>query len=134
MSNLPATLQLIKDKLGSGDDQFVNSIFGQFMSVKSVVFCDGFIYHMLLHKLECDDTNVMEFEFNSVGPMFDRKAFTMMTGLNCGKFPPSSEVNNLSYDLWTKYFGDFGPMMQGDFIKAFEDLDFNDSTPEEIKK
>ena len=76
----------------------------------------------------------MEFEFNSVGARFDRKAFAMVTGLKCGKFSPALEWNNLSYKLWTKYFGDFSPMMQGDFIKAFEDLDFNDSTPEEIKK
>ena len=72
MSNLPSTLQLIKDKLGSGHDQFVNSIFGEFTSVKSVVFCSGFIHHMLLHQLECDDTSVIEFDFNSVGARFDR--------------------------------------------------------------
>ena len=44
MSNLSGTLQLIKDKLGSGNDQFANSVFGQFMSVKSMVFCGGFIH------------------------------------------------------------------------------------------
>ena len=133
MSNLPATLQLIKDKLGKGHDLFVKSIFGEFTNVKSVVFCDGFIHHMLLHQLECDDTSVMEFDFNGVGARFDRKAFAMITGLNCGKFPSSSELNNLSYDLWNKYFGDEGPMTQYDFARAFEDLDFDESNDEEIK-
>ena len=79
MSNLVATLQLIKDKLGKGHDLFVKSIFCQFTNVKSVVFCDGFIHHMLLRQLECDDTSVMEFNFNGVGARFDRKAFAMIT-------------------------------------------------------
>ena len=79
MSNLLATLQLIKDKLGKGHDLFIKSIVGEFMNVKSVVFCDRFIHHMLLRQLECDDTSVMEFDFNGVRARFDRKAFAMIT-------------------------------------------------------
>ncbi|KAF3444969.1 hypothetical protein FNV43_RR14662 [Rhamnella rubrinervis] len=41
----------------------------------------------LLHQVECEDKNVMEFEFNGTGARFDRKCFAMITGLNCGKFP-----------------------------------------------
>ena len=100
---------------------------------KSVVFCSGFINHMLLRQLKCDDTSVMEFDFNGVGARFDRKAFAMITGLNCGKFSSSSELNNLSYDLWNKYFGNEGPMTQYDFTRAFEDLDFNDNNSQKIK-
>ena len=99
LSNLAATLQLIKDKLGKGHNLFVKSVFGEFMNVKSVVFCGGFVHHVLLRQLECDDTSVMEFDFNGVGARFDRKAFAMVTELNCGKFPFTSELNNLSYDL-----------------------------------
>ena len=51
---------------------------------------------MLLRQLECDDTSVMEFDFNGVGARFDRKTFPMVTELNCGKFPSASELNNLS--------------------------------------
>ena len=79
MSNLATTLQLIKDKLGKGHDLFVKSIFGEFMNVKSMVFYGGFIHHMLLRQLECDDTSVMEFDFNDIGVRFDRKAFAMIT-------------------------------------------------------
>ena len=42
-------------------------------------------------------------------------------------------MNNLSYKLWNKYFGDSGPMTQYDFARAFEDLDFNDSNSQKIK-
>ena len=79
MSNLLSILKVIKDKLGNGEDQFANSVFRQFTSVKSVVFCCEFIHHMLLCQLECNDTNVMEFEFKVVGARFDRKTFAMVT-------------------------------------------------------
>ncbi|KAF3448820.1 hypothetical protein FNV43_RR09533 [Rhamnella rubrinervis] len=46
-----------------------------------------------------DDPHVIKFEFNGVGARFDRKAFVMITGLNCGKFPKESEMRNLSYNL-----------------------------------
>ena len=51
------------------------------------MFCGGFIHHILLHQLECDDTSVMEFDLNDVGARFDRKAFAIVTGLSYGKFP-----------------------------------------------
>ena len=71
-----------------------------------MVFCGGFVHHMMLHQLEFNDTSVMEFDFNGVGARFDRKTFAIVTGLNCDKFSSSSELNNLSYELWNKYFGD----------------------------
>ncbi|KAF3449299.1 hypothetical protein FNV43_RR10027 [Rhamnella rubrinervis] len=76
--------------------------------------------------VECDDKYVMEFDFNGIGARFDRKCFAMITGLNCGKFPHNSELDHLSYDLWTKFFSKRGPMTQGEFSKAFEDLDFDE--------
>ncbi|KAF3438454.1 hypothetical protein FNV43_RR21216 [Rhamnella rubrinervis] len=48
----------------------------------------------------------------------------MITGLNCDKFPHDSELDHLPYDLWTKFFGKRGPMTQGKFSKAFQDLNF----------
>ena len=57
----------------------------------------------------------------------------MVTGLNCGKFPSASKLNNLSYELWNKYFGGSGPMTQYDFARAFKDVDFNDSNSQKIK-
>ena len=57
----------------------------------------------------------------------------MVTGLNCGKFRSASELNNLSYELWNKYFGDSCPMTQYDFPRVFKDLDFNEINSQEIK-
>ncbi|KAF3452133.1 hypothetical protein FNV43_RR08230 [Rhamnella rubrinervis] len=91
-----------------------------------VQFCGGFIYHLLLHQVECKDKYVMEFDFNGIGARFDRKCFTMRMGLNYGKFPHDTELEHLPYDLWTKFFGKRGPMTQGEFSKTFEDLDFDE--------
>ncbi|KAF3433522.1 hypothetical protein FNV43_RR24624 [Rhamnella rubrinervis] len=49
--------------------------------------------------------SVLKFKLNGVDGRFDRKAFLMIMGLNCGKFPPEVKMKNLSYNLWTKYFG-----------------------------
>ena len=66
--------------------KFTESCFGYFMQMKTVVFCGRFIHHLLLYQVESEHKSVMEFEFNGVGARFDRKAFSMVTGLNCGKF------------------------------------------------
>ncbi|KAF3438943.1 hypothetical protein FNV43_RR17218 [Rhamnella rubrinervis] len=72
----------------------------------------------------------MEFDFHGIGARFDRKSLAMITGLNCGKFSNKKELEHLPYDLWVKYFSDTGPMSQSDFIKAFEDLEFDESDEE----
>ncbi|KAF3454486.1 hypothetical protein FNV43_RR04933 [Rhamnella rubrinervis] len=106
-------------------DKLLASWIGKFLKSR-LLFCGGFIHHLLLHQVECDDKYVMEFDFNGIGARFDRKCFAMITGLNCGKFPHGSELDHLPYDLWTKFFGKRGPMTQGEFSKAFEDLDFDE--------
>ncbi|KAF3451298.1 hypothetical protein FNV43_RR07393 [Rhamnella rubrinervis] len=63
---------------------------------------------------------------------FDRKAFSMITGLNYGKLTPSSKMRNLSYDLWTKYFGHSGLITQVEFTKAFETIEFKYENKKEI--
>ena len=54
-------------------------------------------------------------------------------GLNCGKFQKESELTNWLYDLWEKYFGTEGSMVQSEFVKAFEDLEFNNESNKEIE-
>ncbi|KAF3431779.1 hypothetical protein FNV43_RR26515 [Rhamnella rubrinervis] len=126
-SNLDRAIDVIKNKLSKGMDNLLASWIGKFFEIKTVHFCGGFIHHLLLHQVECEDKNVMEFEFNSTGARFDRKCFAIITGLNCGKFPRDSELEHLPYDLWTKFFGKCGLMTQGEFSKAFEDLDFDEN-------
>ncbi|KAF3431827.1 hypothetical protein FNV43_RR26563 [Rhamnella rubrinervis] len=98
--------------------------------IADLQFCGGFIHLLLLNQVECDDTNVMEFDFHSIGVRFDRKSFAMITRLNCGKFSNKKELEHLPYDLWVQYFDDTEPMSQNDFIKTFEDLDFDESDEE----
>ncbi|KAF3455268.1 hypothetical protein FNV43_RR05716 [Rhamnella rubrinervis] len=129
-SNITFALDVIKNKLSKGMDKLKDSFVGKFLELKTVQFCGGFIHLLLLNQVECDDTNVMEFDFHGIGARFDKKSFAMITGLNCGKFPNEKELEHLPYDLWVKYFGDTGPMSQSDFIKAFEDLDFDESDEE----
>ncbi|KAF3440206.1 hypothetical protein FNV43_RR18489 [Rhamnella rubrinervis] len=129
-SNITFTLDVIKNKLSKGMDKLKDSFVGKFLELKTVQFCGGFIHLLLLNQVECDDTNVMEFDFHGIGARFDRRSFAMITGLNCGKFPNEKELEHLLYDLWVKYSGDNGPMSQSDFIKAFEDLDFDESDEE----
>ncbi|KAF3449581.1 hypothetical protein FNV43_RR10310 [Rhamnella rubrinervis] len=105
ISNLQVAPKVIYDKLQKGIDQFEASIFGDFTRMKTVQFCGGFVHHLLLRQLYNDDSHMIEFEFNGIGARFDRRAFVMFIRLNCGKFPKESEMRNLSYSLWTKYFG-----------------------------
>ncbi|KAF3439360.1 hypothetical protein FNV43_RR17637 [Rhamnella rubrinervis] len=132
ISNLQVALKVIYNKLQKGIDQFEASIFGDFTRMKTVQFCGGFVHHLLLRQLYNDDPHVIEFEFNGVGARFDRKAFAMFTGLNCGKFPKETEMRNLSYSLWTKYFGESGPMTQTEFGQAFKDIEFKYDNDQEI--
>ncbi|KAF3453888.1 hypothetical protein FNV43_RR04329 [Rhamnella rubrinervis] len=125
-SNLDRAIDVINNKLSNGMDKLLASWIGKFFEIKTVQFYGGFIHHLLLHQVECDDKYVMEFDFNGIGARFDRKCFAMITGLNCGKFPHDSELDHLPYNLWTKFFGKRGPMTQGEFSKAFEDLDFDE--------
>ncbi|KAF3451364.1 hypothetical protein FNV43_RR07459 [Rhamnella rubrinervis] len=125
--NLDRAIDVIKNKLSKGMDNFLASWIGKFFEIKTVQFYAGFIHHLLLHQVECEDKNVMEFEFNVTDVRFDKKCFAMITRLNCGKFPHDSELEHLPYDLWTKFFGKRGPMTQGEFSKAFEDLDFDEN-------
>ncbi|KAF3452125.1 hypothetical protein FNV43_RR08222 [Rhamnella rubrinervis] len=129
-SNITFALDVIKNKLSKGMDKLKESFVGKFLELKTVQFCGGFIHLLVLNQVECDDTNVIEFDFHGIGARFDRKSFAMITGLNCGKFPDEKELEHLPYDLWVKYFGDTKPMSQSDFIKAFEDLDFDESDEE----
>ncbi|KAF3443744.1 hypothetical protein FNV43_RR13434 [Rhamnella rubrinervis] len=124
--------KVIYNKLREGIDQFEASIFGDFTRMKTVQFCGGFVHHLLLRQLYNDDPHVIEFEFNGVGARFDRKAFAMFTGLNCGKFPKETEMRNLSYSLWTKYFGESGPMTQTEFSQAFKNIEFKYDNDQEI--
>ncbi|KAF3441480.1 hypothetical protein FNV43_RR15394 [Rhamnella rubrinervis] len=131
ISNLQVALKVIYNKLQKGIDQFEASIFGDFTRMKTIQFCGGFVHHLLLRQLYNDDPHVIEFEFNGVGARFDRKAFAMFTGLNCGKFPKETEMRNLSYSLWTKYFGESGPMTQTEFTRL-ENIEFKCDNDQEI--
>ena len=114
--------------------KFTESCFGHFMQMKTVVFCGGFIHQLLLHQVESEHKGMMEFEFHGIRARFDKKAFAMVTGLNCGKFPKDSELTNLPYDLWDKFFGTGGPLVQSDFVKAFEELEFNDHSDKGVEE
>ncbi|KAF3434607.1 hypothetical protein FNV43_RR21692 [Rhamnella rubrinervis] len=105
-SNLDRAIDIIKNKLRNGMDKLLASWIEKFFEIKIIQFCGGFIHHLLLHQVDCEDKYVMEFDFNGIGARFDRKCFAMITGLN-----------------WL--FGKCGPMTQGKFSKAFEDLDFD---------
>ncbi|KAF3440772.1 hypothetical protein FNV43_RR19058 [Rhamnella rubrinervis] len=56
----------------------------------------------------------------------------MFTGLNCGKFPKETRMRNLSYSLWTKYFGESGLMTQTEFGQAFKNIEFKYDNDQEI--
>ncbi|KAF3437238.1 hypothetical protein FNV43_RR19991 [Rhamnella rubrinervis] len=124
-------LKVIYNKL-KGINQFEASIFSDFTMMKTTQFCGGFVHHLLLKQLYNDDPHVIEFEFNRVGARFDRKAFVMFTWLNYGKFPKETEMMNLFYSLWTKYFGESSPMAQTEFGLAFKDIEFKYDNDQEI--
>ncbi|KAF3455295.1 hypothetical protein FNV43_RR05743 [Rhamnella rubrinervis] len=73
ISNLQVALKVIYNKLQKRIDQFEASIFGDFTRMKTVQFCGGFVYHLLLKQLYNDDPHVIEFEFNGVGASFRSK-------------------------------------------------------------
>ncbi|KAF3432543.1 hypothetical protein FNV43_RR27283 [Rhamnella rubrinervis] len=132
ISNLQMALKVIYNKLQKGIDQFEASIFSDFIRMKTIQFCGGFVHHLLLRQLYNDDPHVIEFKFNRVGAWFDRKAFAIFTGLNCGKLPKKLEMRNLSYSLWTKYFGESGPMTQTEFSQTLKDIEFKYDNDQEI--
>ncbi|KAF3457947.1 hypothetical protein FNV43_RR02609 [Rhamnella rubrinervis] len=107
-------------------DKLQASCFGKFSKIKIIQFYGGFVYLLLLNQVECDDKNVMEFDLNNIGVRFGRKSFAMIMRLNCSKLPNASKLEHLPYNLWVKFFGKLGPMTQGKFNKAFEDMDFNE--------
>ena len=95
--NLPQTIQLIRDKLNVvGQKMFLKIVFRAFHAYDDGgLFCCRFIHHLLLHQVESKHKGVLEFEFHRIGARFNKNAFVMMTGLNCGKFSKNSELTNL---------------------------------------
>ncbi|KAF3445104.1 hypothetical protein FNV43_RR14797 [Rhamnella rubrinervis] len=125
-SNLNRIINVIKNKLSNGMNNLLASWIGKFFEIKTIQFCGRLINHLFLHQVECEDKNVIKFDFNSTEARFDMKYLVMITELNCSKFPCDSELKHLPYDLWIKFFGKRGPMTQGEFSKAFDDLDFDE--------
>ncbi|KAF3435439.1 hypothetical protein FNV43_RR22528 [Rhamnella rubrinervis] len=108
-SNITFALDVIKNKVSKGMDKLKDSFVEKNLELKTVQFCG---------------------DFHGIGARFSRKSFAMIMGLNSGKFFNEKELEHLHYDLWVNYFGHTGPMSQSDFIKAFEDLDFDESDEE----
>ncbi|KAF3455753.1 hypothetical protein FNV43_RR00395 [Rhamnella rubrinervis] len=119
----PAILQVV-NRLVEYDKKYHAHLTNNSNLDRAINFSGGFIHHLLLHQVECEDKYVMEFDFNGIRARFDRKYFAMITGLNCVKFHHNLGLQHFPYDLWTKFFGKRGPMTQGEFSKAFEDLNF----------
>ncbi|KAF3438840.1 hypothetical protein FNV43_RR17115 [Rhamnella rubrinervis] len=99
-STITYAIDMIKNKLSKGMDKLQNSFVGKFLELKIVQFYGSFVHLLLLNQVECDDTNVIEFDFHGIGARFDRMSFAMIMGLNYGKFPHEKELEHLPYDLY----------------------------------
>ena len=131
LGNLSKAVEVIKQKLGRrGVRLFKKTCFGHFLNLKPITFCSAIVHNLLVRQVECDDSNVIEFNFRGIGARFDRMAFAIVTGLNCGKYPVDHETRNLLDTLWEKYFGTSGPVSLKDLMTTFEATTF---APADVK-
>ncbi|KAF3454941.1 hypothetical protein FNV43_RR05389 [Rhamnella rubrinervis] len=73
--------------------------------------------------MDCDDPEVLEFNFRGIGARFDRKSFCYVAGLKFSKFPLYLETRDLTDLLWEKYFRDCGVLEQRELMKKLELFD-----------
>ena len=79
-------------------------MFRIFYAKEDYQLCSEFIHHML-HHVQSEHKNMMEFEFNEIEARLDKKVFATVTGLNCGKLPKESKLANLPYDWHRRSIG-----------------------------
>ena len=134
-SNLANVVSIIKEKLGRrGIRAFKKTCFDHFLRMKPLIFSSGMVHNLLLRQLECDDPKVLEFNFRGVGVRFDLKAFALVSGLNCTKFPTYLETRDLEDTLWEKYFGSIGTITLKEFMTRFEEHTFDAADVEDNVK
>ncbi|KAF3441115.1 hypothetical protein FNV43_RR15026 [Rhamnella rubrinervis] len=116
--NFSNAIDVIRRKLGDdGVQPFKGTCFGHFL--------DG---------IECDDPDVLEFNFREIGARFDRNAFNLVTGLKFSQFPSLVETRDLSDTLWDKYFSVRGTLKQKEFMTKFERYPFDETDVEDNVK
>ncbi|KAF3441591.1 hypothetical protein FNV43_RR15505 [Rhamnella rubrinervis] len=126
MGSFPMRFDVVRHKLGDdGVKAFKNTCVGHFLDVKSMTFCSGIVHNFLVRVLECDDPDVLEFNFRRIGLRFDRNAFNLVSGLKFSQFPSFLEMRDLSDTLWDKYFGVRGTLKQKEFMTKFERYSFD---------
>ncbi|KAF3432619.1 hypothetical protein FNV43_RR27359 [Rhamnella rubrinervis] len=126
--NLSNVVDVIRRKLGDdGVKAFKNTSFGHFLDMKSMIFCSGIVHSFLVRVLECDDPDVLVFNFWGIGARFDCNAFNLVTGLKFSKFPSFFKMHDLPSTLWDKYFGGRGTIEQNEFMITFEMYPFDET-------
>ena len=106
IGNLSSAIELIRLKLcQKGVEKFASTCFSHFLDIQTIKFFSVVIHSLLIQQIECDGPKVAEFNFRGVSVRFDKKAFSLVTGLKCGRPSSLSDTNKLSDRLWAKYFG-----------------------------
>ncbi|KAF3451951.1 hypothetical protein FNV43_RR08047 [Rhamnella rubrinervis] len=94
--NFSNAIDVIRRKLGDdGVQAFKSTCFGHFLDVKSMTFCSAIAHSFLVRVLECDDLDVLEFNFWGIGTRFDRNTFNLVTGLKFSQFLSLVETRDL---------------------------------------
>ncbi|KAF3454955.1 hypothetical protein FNV43_RR05403 [Rhamnella rubrinervis] len=133
--NFSNTVDVIRHKLGDDGVKVFKSIcFGHFLDVKSMTFCSAIVHSFLVRVLECNDPDVLEFNFWGIGERFDRNAFNLVTGLKFSQFLSFLETRDLPDTLWNKYFGVRSTLEQKEFMTKFERYLFNETEVEDNVK
>ncbi|KAF3437048.1 hypothetical protein FNV43_RR19801 [Rhamnella rubrinervis] len=121
-------IDVIRRKLeDDGVQAFKSTCFGHFLDMKSMTFCSAIVHSCLVRVLECDDPDVLEFNFRGIGARFDHNAFNLVTGLKFSQFPSLVETHDLPDTLWDKYFSVRGTLEQKEFMTKFERYPFDET-------
>ncbi|KAF3451532.1 hypothetical protein FNV43_RR07627 [Rhamnella rubrinervis] len=133
--NFSNAIDVIRRNLrDDGVQAFKSTCFGHFLDVKSMTFCSAIVHSFLVRVLECDDLDVLEFNFRGIGARFDRNAFNLVTGLKFSQFLSLVETHDLLDTLWDKYFGVRGTLEQKEFMTKFERYPFDETDVEDNVK
>ncbi|KAF3449683.1 hypothetical protein FNV43_RR10414 [Rhamnella rubrinervis] len=133
--NFSNAVNVVRRKLrDDGVKAFKNTCFGHFLDMKSMTFCSGIVHSFLVRVLECDNPDVLEFNFRGIGARFDLNAFNLVTGLKFSQFPSFLEMRDLPDTLWAKYFDVHGTLEQKEFMAKFERYPFDEMEVEDNVK
>ena len=94
IGNLSSAIELIRRKLGQTSVQeFAKTCFCHFLDIQTIKFSSAVVHSLLIQQIECNDPKVAEFNCRRVDVRFDKKVFSLVIGLKCGR--PSRDTSKL---------------------------------------